>query len=294
VSHVLALGPAALLAAAYLTGVVRLRSRSPHHWPTGRVVAFLSGCAFLAVGLAAPGVVAGAVVGDVVAAVAPVPGPATVHAVQHLLVGMAAPVGLALGAPVRLLLGAAPGSRPVVRTAFRSPVVHALAHPVVAVLPATVGTVVLYTTGLYALTQRSAALHALLHLHLLVAGYLYAWAIAGPDPSPRRPGVVLRLAVLVVSAGVHAALATVLYSRAGDLPPGAGYTVRDVEVAAQWMYYGGDLVEVALAVAVMAGWYRRRARADRRAGRRPGQVYAASSATAAAAAASRSFGRSRK
>ena len=38
-----------------------------------------------------------------------------------------------------------------------------------------------------------------------------------------------------------------------------------MEQAARWMYYGGDLAEVVLAVLLFAEWYRRRARAGVRA-----------------------------
>jgi putative membrane protein len=94
------------------------------------------------------------------------------------------------------------------------------------------------------------------HVHFLAAGYLFAWAIAGPDPAPRRPGIGTRTAVLVLAAGAHSYLGKLLYARAGELPHGAGHGASEMEVAAQWMYYGGDLAELLLAAALFATWYR--------------------------------------
>ena len=120
------------------------------------------------------------------------------------------------------------------------------------------GLYLLYLTPLYDLTQQVPAAHALLLAHLLLAGCLYTWAIAGPDPAPRRPGMVTRLAVLVSAAGAHAYLAKLLYARAGE-PAAHGHHggTAEAETAAQLMYYGGDVAEILLAVMLFAGWYRR-------------------------------------
>ena len=97
-----------------------------------------------------------------------------------------------------------------------------------------------------------------MHLHYLAAGYLFAWSLAGPDPAPRRPGLAVRVGALLVAAAGHAVLAKYLYAQAETLPP--GLTDRDPEAfrsAAQLMYYGGDLAELLLAVALFATWYHR-------------------------------------
>ncbi|MBB4908609.1 cytochrome c oxidase assembly protein [Actinophytocola algeriensis] len=59
-----------------------------------------------------------------------------------------------------------------------------------------------------------------MHLHFLVAGYLFAWLIAGPDPAPHRPGVPARLVLLGVAIAVHATLAQLMY--AGIAAPDQG------------------------------------------------------------------------
>src|SRR5690606_42144753 len=55
------------------------------------------------------------------------------------------------------------------------------------------GMAVLYFTPLYVATTTRPGLHLFVHLHFVVAGYLFAWVVAGPDPAPDRPSVPVRL-----------------------------------------------------------------------------------------------------
>jgi putative membrane protein len=66
-----------------------------------------------------------------------------------------------------------------------------------------------------------------------------------------------------VAGGAHSYLGKLLYARAAELPPGAGHSAAEVEVAARWMYYAGDVVELLLAAALFAAWYRGAGRAAR-------------------------------
>jgi putative membrane protein len=50
----------------------------------------------------------------------------------------------------------------------------------------------------------------------------------------------------------------------GSPPPGTSFATHDLRTGAQLMYYGGDLVEVALAVALAVQWYGARGRAHAR------------------------------
>lgn len=135
------------------------------------------------------------------------------------------------------------------------------------------GLLLLYLTPLYGWSRERPAVHALVLAHLLAAGCVYTWAVAGPDPAPRRPGLPTRVAVLVAAGGVHAFLAKLLYAH----PPAAhhagshavagaasdGGSVEAFRTAAQWMYYGGDAAELVLAAMLFAWWYRRTAPARR-------------------------------
>ncbi len=210
------------------------------------------------------------------------------HMAQHLLLAMYAPLGLVVGAPVTLLLGSLrpPAARRLVRV-LRSGPVRVLTHPAVAAVPATGGLLVLYGTPLYRVTLSSPPVHALVLAHLLLAGWLWTWSVAAPDPVPGRPGTRVRLAVLVVAAGVHAWLAKHLYAgatRAGSdgaaagpadhahhagagtaaaVEPLTGHGAEALREAARLMYYGGDVAELLLVVLVLLAWWRR---PDRRAG----------------------------
>ncbi len=65
------------------------------------------------------------------------------------------------------------------------------------------------------------------------------------------------MVTLVAAAGGHAALAKFLYAHAEVVPPGAGHDAEAMRAAARLMYYGGDVAELLLVVALFAAWYRR-------------------------------------
>ncbi|GGK83188.1 hypothetical protein Ppa06_42250 [Planomonospora parontospora subsp. parontospora] len=234
----------AACAAVYLVAARRAATR-PRGWSRLRSASWLAGCTVLAV------------------AVSPLPhalapAGATGHMVQHLLLGMFAPLALVMAAPVTLLLRTAPTPcRRRVARLLHSPVLHAAGHPAGAAVLNAGGLLLVMLTPLYAATLTSPLLHHAVHLHYLAAGYLFAWAVAGPDPAPRRPGTAVRVTALILTSAVHAWLAKHLYAHAPALPPGAG-DAADVRRAAQVMYYGGDIAELLLATALFAARYRRR------------------------------------
>lgn len=177
------------------------------------------------------------------------------HMVQHLLLGMFAPLALVLGAPGTLLL------RSIRTTAARRLValldtrpVRFLIHPVTALILDMGGMYALYLTPLYALSTTDPTVHFLVHLHFVLSGYLFTWSIAGPDPAPHRPSLNLRLGVLFIGTAVHATLAKLMY--AYGYPRGTGHDIAEIEEEAKLMYYGGDLAEILLAIAFFAIWFR--------------------------------------
>jgi putative membrane protein len=179
-----------------------------------------------------------------------------VHMAQHLLVAMLAPTALVLGAPVTVALrGLPPGQARLLVRAVRSRPGHVLAHPVTALALGSGGLVALSFTPLYTATTTNEPLHALVHLHLAASGYLFAWVIAGPDPAPRRPGVRARLVVLGAAIAVHASVAQLLF---GGLLVRVREPVAQMQAAGNLMYFGGDVAELLLAVALLATWRPRR------------------------------------
>jgi putative membrane protein len=193
------------------------------------------------------------------------------HMRQHLLLGMMAPLGLVLAAPVTLALRTLPAriSRKLV-ILLHTRLVRFISHPVIALLLNVGGMYLLYLTPLYAQMLTHPLLHALVHLHFLLAGCLFTWAIAGPDPAPRRPGLRFRLGVLFVSVGTHAMLGKLMY--AYGFPRGTHHGLEEIRDAAQLMYYGGDLAELCLAFALFGIWHRRRARRLEPAWAHPGRT----------------------
>jgi putative membrane protein len=229
----------ALLAHGYLRAAARRA-----HWHRWRSIGFLVGLVLVGLALSPP--LAAWAHHDLRG-----------HMLQHLLLGMVAPVALALSAPLSLLLGALPAAsaRRLVRW-LHGRVVGVLVHPLVALLLNIGGMALLYLTPLFALSQVHPALHVLVHWHFLAAGYLYAWAIAGPDPAPRRPSLFFRGGVLFVGMALHANLAKAMYAH--GYPRGTGAGEVELQQAAMLMYYGGDAAELLLVIALCAIWYRRR------------------------------------
>lgn len=235
--------------------VVYLRAARHQHtatrrWPAARSVSFLLGVVL------------------VVAALVPSwPEDFRSHTVQHLLLGVYAPLGLVFGAPLTLALRTMPvSSARLVGRLTRRPALHALSHPATAALLHVGGLAAVLLTPLYDLAARQPLVHAAVHFHYLAAGYLFAWTIAGPDPLRRRRNTKVRVAVLMIAAGAHAALAKHVYANATDLAPDLGSGARELREGAQLMYYGGDLAEIALAVGVFAAWQRRRSALAKRGG----------------------------
>ncbi|MEV7646568.1 cytochrome c oxidase assembly protein [Arthrobacter sp. NPDC089319] len=233
--------PLALVAAvgvAYLV-LAWLRSREDRGWSGRRTVSFLGGALVLALGLTPQ--------------LLPLPPEGLpVHMVQHLLIGMYAPLGLVLGAPVTLLLRSVPhryGKK--IGKLLRSRPLHLVANPATALLLTLGGLAALYFTPLYSLATGNPLLHHAIHLHFLAAGYLFAWVIAGPDPAPRRPSVPMRLVVLGVAIAGHAVLSQLLYAGLfTPIPAPSG----ELRLAGELMYYGGDVAGLLLAFALVTTW----------------------------------------
>lgn len=230
---VLLLGVGAL---GYALGLWAARGRSP--WLLRRTLLWFAGIGCAGAGLLGP--VAQAAHTSF-----------TAHMLGHLLLGMIAPLLMVLGAPITLTLRALPAvaARKVSRI-LRSAGVRGLTHPVVAATLNAGGLWLLYTTELFQLMHASAAVYALVHLHLFAGGYLFTASVIGPDPDPHRASMRVRSAVLVLFIAAHSVLGKWLYAH-----PPQGVEPADGRAGAQLMYYGGDVVEITLIVLLFAGWY---------------------------------------
>jgi putative membrane protein len=229
-----------LLAVAYLLLVSRAEGRNPAQgWGRCKTVSFLTGCVLLAVALLPP--------------VVPFAhGDFRGHMAQHMLIGMYAPLALVLGAPVTLLLRTLPAVRARQLTGFlHSHPLRLLTNPATVLVLSPGSLAVLYFTPLYNATMNQPALHWLMHAHFLLAGCLFAWVIAGPDPAPARPGVPARLAILGVAIAAHATMSQLMY---GGFLIDIHAPVDQVQGGAEIMYYGGDIAELLLAAALVTTW----------------------------------------
>jgi putative membrane protein len=176
------------------------------------------------------------------------------HMAQHLLVGMAAPLLLVLGRPLTLALRALPVGevRRLLLKVVHSRAAAVVVFPPVAGLLDVGGLWLLYRTTIFAETHERPWLHAAVHAHVLVAGVLFTSAVCQLEPVRRRYSLTLRASSLVAAAAAHAVLAKSLYATP---PPGTHFPIADVARGAQLMYYGGDLIEVAIALVVAMQWY---------------------------------------
>ena len=190
-----------------------------------------------------------------------------VHVVGHLLLAMLAPLLLALAAPVTLVLRA---TRVPVRlrvlAVVHNRVARFLMWPPLVLLLEVGGMYAFYLTPLFGLAHEDEWLNVIVHIHMFSAGWLISTVVAGRDPLPRRPELPGALTMLLIADAAHGILAKLMYAH--SLPTLAG-TPAQVQLGAQVMFSGGDLVELATAVAVMAAWYSREGRTQRRAVLRP-------------------------
>lgn len=181
------------------------------------------------------------------------------HMMQHLLLGMLAPLGLVLAAPVTLALRSLPANKARIITALLgSKPFHYLSHPVTALFLNVGGMYLLYLTPLYNAMHHNPYIHFFVHLHFILAGYLFVWAIAGPDPAPKRSGLRLRFIVLFFSMASHAYLSKFMFAH--SFPRNTHHSIEEIQAGAMFMYYGGDGAELLLAIAFFAVWYRTRGR----------------------------------
>lgn len=174
------------------------------------------------------------------------------HMIGHLLLGMLAPLLIALSAPMTLLLRTLD-----VRTArkmtnlLKSWPAKYLTHPMTASVLNIGGLYLLYMTKLYALMHQSVFLYTFIHVHVFVAGYLFTISLIYVDITAHRYSYMVRSLVLIAALAAHKILAKMIYAS-----PPIGVGKGEAEVGAMWMYYGGDVVDVWLILILCAQWYK--------------------------------------
>ncbi|MFE4706765.1 cytochrome c oxidase assembly protein [Peribacillus simplex] len=176
----------------------------------------------------------------------------TAHMVGHLLLGMIAPILLVLAAPITLALRTLDvQSARRLSKLLKSWPLRILSNPITASALNIGGLWILYTTGLHGLMHQNALLHALVHFHVFIAGYLFTASMIYMDPAPHRFSFMFRAIVFIISLAGHDILSKYIFAH----PPG-GVTKEQAENGGMLMYYAGDAIDVALICILCYQWFK--------------------------------------
>lgn len=233
-------GIPALLAIGVYIGAVIITNRRGRlrKWPWLRTVSFISGVLFAAAAVVGP--LSRQSHADF-----------TAHMAGHLLLGMLAPLLIALAAPMTLVMRALNVhlGRKLSRL-LQSSFAGFFTHPIVASILNIGGLWLLYTTGLYSAMHANIWLHIIIHIHVFLAGYLFTISLIYIDPVFHRFSFTYRTVVFIVALAGHGILSKFIYA----YPP-AGVPTEQARVGAMLMYYGGDAVDLLLIFILFKHWY---------------------------------------
>ena len=241
----------AVTTGAYLWGVQRLSARG-RQWSHYRTSAFIAGQVFLALGL-----VSGIDAHD---------DSFTVHTIQHILIGMLAPIALAFSAPITLALQA--GNRQVQTTLIKllhTRLAKLVSNPLFAWPLYGFSLFALYFTSLYAYTLHHQAVHELVHLHLILAGCVFWWPAVGVDPLPNRLSHWARMLYVLLAMPFHTILGMALESQTTPIAPGT--SLADLHSGGGLMWIAGEAAGLIGTLAVFVQWLRADERAAKRSDR---------------------------
>ncbi|HEV7951674.1 MAG TPA: cytochrome c oxidase assembly protein [Glaciihabitans sp.] len=231
--------PVVAAAVAYVaSAVIEIRSKK-RGWPIYRVALWLLGLMVVALTLVGP--LAERSHTDFFA-----------HMATHLMVGMLAPLLLVCAAPLTLALrtlSVDPARR--LSRLLKSWPLRFLTHPIPAAAINIGSLWFVYASPLSSMMFSNPLFHYFLLIHFFIAGYLFTASLVSVDPTPHPVGFPLRTAVLLVAIAGHSILAKYIYAH-----PPQGTTAISAEPGGVLMYYGGDLLELALLVVFFTQWYR--------------------------------------
>lgn len=174
------------------------------------------------------------------------------HMLSHLLLGMLAPLLIVFSKPMTLLLRVLrTDSARILARLLKSRPIGLLSNPAIAAILNVGGLGVLYLTDLYMLMHHFLFLFILVHMHVFVAGYLFTISIIYIDLSPHRFSYIYRSLVLILALAGHKILSKYIYAH-----PPAGVPKQQAEAGGMLMYYGGDLIDLALITILCYQWYK--------------------------------------
>jgi putative copper resistance protein D len=252
----------AVVAAAYVWGVVRVARRHPARpWPRWRTGVFLGGLLVIVLATeSGVGTYDDVLFWD--------------HMIQHLLLIMVAPALLVAGRPVTLLLHA---SRNPLHTwakrIVRSRVAAGLTFPAFGIAAYAATIVGTHLTGFMNLVLTNESVHNAEHALYLVVGYLYLLPLIGSEPIRWRLSYPIRLIFLFIAMPVDAFTGVALGSYSSNpFPLTSGMRHRtwgpspldDVHIGGAVMWVGGSAIMFVLIMFVFLAWSRQGQRGDSR------------------------------
>lgn len=264
------------VAGAYLAGVWVLRSRGDA-WPWARTLSFV----VLGMGSFYVATSSGLAAYDTVLLSA--------HMVQHMILSMAVPLFLALGAPVTLALRTLPPRpRRWLLGVLHSRVAKVLSFPPLTFLLFVISPWALYFTEWYEASLRSTYVHEMMHVHLVLVGALFFWPLVGHDPVPGRVAYPFRLLLIFLTLPFHAFLGTTIMDQE-KLLAGDWYTAlpmawlpdpaEDQHLAGAILWGSGDLIALLFFGVLFVQWVRSSMKEAQREDRRLDRLEAAAGHT---------------
>lgn len=242
----------------YLAGVHRLRRRGDQ-WPIARTVVWVVGMAMLFYTTNGPLNLYESYL-------------FSIHMLGHMMLTMAIPTLLVLGAPITLALRAIDkrrdgswGTREWIMWALHTPYAKFITHPIVAAFIFAGSLWVFYYTPLLRWATTTHLGHQWMIIHFLISGYLFALTLVGVDPIPYRFPYPIRLVTLLATMGFHAWFGISIMSntsllladwygamgRTWGLPP-----LADQSLGGGIAWAIGEIPTLALAIIVAVEWSR--------------------------------------
>jgi cytochrome c oxidase assembly factor CtaG/putative copper export protein len=146
----------------------------------------------------------------------------SMHMLEHMLLTMAIPVLLVLGAPVTLALrtvakrdDGSRGAREWILLLVHSRVAGVLTHPLVAAGLFAASLWVFYYSPLFRWATVDHVGHEWMIFHFLIVGYLFVQTLVGVDPIGNQAPYPLRLILLLATMALHAFFGLAMISNTG-------------------------------------------------------------------------------